>query len=346
MTVWIWPVLLTLAAFFSLWIAKRLLFRLLRRWGGNESPELAHQMMHVLSGPANVVVAVISLSVGSQFAPLPPRLEHLLPQIVKILLVVIGIYLADRIALLLYRRRQSKGSFLRISSSIVQAILHSLIYGVGGLIVLDSLGISITPLLASLGIGSLAVALALQDTLANVFSGIYLSIEQPMEVGHFVRLESGEEGYVEKIGWRSTRIRMLPNNTVIVPNTKLAGSHFTNYYLPSKDLAVLVNLGIHYDSDLKHVERITVEVAKETMRDVNGGVPEFEPFIRYHTFADSSINFTVILRAQEFVDQYLVKHEFIKRLHERYRKERIIIPFPIRTLEFPPSFPRSVKLKG
>ena len=68
------------------------------------------------------------------------------------------------------------------------------------------------------------------------------------------------------------------------------------------------------------------------MQEVTGAVPEFEPFIRYHTFGDSSINFTVILRAREFVDQYLVKHEFIKRLHARFDQEGIVIPFPIRTI--------------
>ena len=64
----------------------------------------------------------------------------------------------------------------------------------------------------------------------------------------------------------------------------------------------------------------------------DGGVPAFEPFIRYHTFADSSINFTVILRGKEFVDQYLIKHEFVKRLHRRFNDEGIVIPFPIRTI--------------
>jgi small-conductance mechanosensitive channel len=80
------------------------------------------------------------------------------------------------------------------------------------------------------------------------------------------------------------------------------------------------------------VESIVAEVGRGVMRDVPGGVPEFEPFIRYHTFADSSVNFTVILRAREFVDQYLVKHEFIKRLHARFDQAGIVIPFPIRTI--------------
>ena len=127
---------------------------------------------------------------------------------------------------------------------------------------------------------------------------------------------------------------MLPNNVVLIPNNKLAQSIITNYYQPQPELAVLVQVGVHYDSDLEHVEKVTIEVAKEVMREVPGGVPEFEPFIRYHTFGDFSINFTVILRAKEFVDNYLIKHEFIKRLHKRYQKEGIVIPYPIRALNF------------
>jgi small-conductance mechanosensitive channel len=105
-----------------------------------------------------------------------------------------------------------------------------------------------------------------------------------------------------------------------------------NFYQPTKDLAVLVEVGVSYDSDLAKVERVTIEVAREIMRTVSGGISDFQPFIRYHTFSDFSINFTVIMRGREFVDQYLIKHEFVKRLHERYEMERIEIPFPVRTV--------------
>jgi small-conductance mechanosensitive channel len=121
---------------------------------------------------------------------------------------------------------------------------------------------------------------------------------------------------------------------VLVPNAKLAQAIVTNYYFPDKEMAVLVNLGVHYHSDLKKVETVTCEVAKEVMKELPGGVPEFDPFIRYHTFGDFSINFTVILRAKEFVDQYLIKHEFIKRLHERFAEEGIVIPYPIRAINY------------
>ena len=204
----------------------------------------------------------------------------------------------------------------------------------GLLILMDSFGVSITPLLASLGIGSLAVALALQPTLENFFSGIQIIVDKPIKIGQFIKLDSGEEGYVAKVGWRSTWIRMLPNNVVVIPNKILVSSKILNYYYPETEMAVLVQVGVHYEADLKRVEKVTIEVAREVMKTVQGGVPGFEPFIRYHTFNDFSIDFTVILRAKEFVDNYLIKHEFIKRLHERYNKEGIIIPYPIRAINY------------
>jgi small-conductance mechanosensitive channel len=151
-------------------------------------------------------------------------------------------------------------------------------------------------------------------------------------VGDYVKLDSGQEGYVVDFSWRSTRLRMLANNLVVVPNAKLAQAIVVNHDLPSRDLAVLVDVGVDYGSDLAQVERVVMDVGHEVMTDVAGGVPEFEPFIRYHTFGDSSIDFTVILRAREFVDQYLIKHEFVKRLHARFNQEGIVIPFPIRAI--------------
>jgi len=199
-------------------------------------------------------------------------------------------------------------------------------------LILNTLNINITPFITSLGIAGLAVGLALQDTLSNFFAGLYILISKKIKPGDYISLDSGIEGYVEDITWRNTTIRQLPNNIVIVPNSKLASSIITNYYLPEKELAVLVQVGVSYNSDLEKVERVTIEVAKEVMKEVPGGVPNFEPFIRYHTFGDFSINFTVILRAQSYVDRYLVTHEFIKRLHKRYKEEGIEIPFPIRTV--------------
>jgi len=250
-----------------------------------------------------------------------------------LILFVFGIILfVDGLVVNWIREYRKRIEFIKTSSGIIKTVFRIVVFSIALLIVLDSLGVSISPLLASLGIGSLAVALALQGTLSNFFAGLYILIDKPIKVGDYVQLESGDKGYVTKIGWRSTQIRMLPNNIVVIPNAKLAETQIINYHLPVREMSVLIDVGVSYASDLEHVEQVTLDVGKKTLVDIKGGVEEFEPFIRYHTFDDFSINFTVILRVQEFVDKYLVKHEFIKRLHKRYKEEGIEIPFPIRTV--------------
>lgn len=255
--------------------------------------------------------------------------------LIKAVVILAGMIVASRLAGGLIARYAGRVPLLRRTGGAPRAVAQGFIVGLGALVLLDTFGISITPILASLGIGSLAVALALQDTLANLFAGLHILADHPIRVGDFIRLESGQEGYVTQIGWRSTRIRMLPNNVVVVPNSKVVNSTLTNYYLPDPELAVLVEVGVHQASDLARVEQVTSAVGREIMQRVPGGIVAFEPFIRYHTFGESSIQFTVVLRAREFVDQYLITHEFIKALQARYRQEGIVIPFPVRTLDLP-----------
>ncbi|HSK08611.1 MAG TPA: mechanosensitive ion channel family protein [Vicinamibacterales bacterium] len=218
----------------------------------------------------------------------------------------------------------------------VSSLTRNVAWGVtavlGLLVILNGLGLSIAPMLAALGVGGIAVALALQEPLANFFAGIFIVLAGQIRVGDYVKLDSGHEGYVVDFSWRSTRLRMLANNVVIVPNAKLAQATIVNHHLPSQDLAVLVEVGVDYASDLGHVERVVIDVARQVMAEVPGGVPEFQPFVRFHTFNDSSIDFSVIMRGKEYTDQFLVKHEFVRRLHERFDREGIVIPFPIRTI--------------
>jgi small-conductance mechanosensitive channel len=221
-------------------------------------------------------------------------------------------------------------------TSLTQTIAWIVIVGIGLLVILNGLGVSITPMLTALGVGGLAVALALQEPLGNLFAGLTTTAAGQIRIGDYVKLDNGVEGYVADFGWRSTRIRMLAGNLVLVPNSKLSQAVVTNFHLPANDLAVLVDVSVDYDSDLAKVERVTTEVAESVMREVQGGVPEFSPFVRFHTFADSSINLSVIMRAKEFVDQFVIKHEFVKRLHTRYAAEGIVIPFPQRVMSSRP----------
>jgi small-conductance mechanosensitive channel len=316
------------------WAIQRLVIRRLRRrasittWGGDD----------IVVGAIRDVV-MVWLTIGGAFGaisvlPLSRGLDRglgtfLVASIIVSATIVLGRVVSDVIKLYSLRSRQTMRS-----SSIFVNLARIVIAAIGALVLLQTLGVSITPLLTALGVGGLAVALAMQDTLSNFFAGLQIIATKKVKPGDFVRLETGEEGHIADIDWRHTSMRQLRNNMVLVPNARLVNSIVTNYYYPQTEMSVLVDVGVSYASDLSHVERVTIEVAREVLHDIEGGVSDFEPFIRYHTFNDSSIDLTVILRVREFTDQYLLKHAFVKRLHERYAAEGIVIPFPIRTLEW------------
>ena len=307
--------------------------RIVRGVGKRASMNIDSRVLRLLDRYLFPLLIVVGLWWLVDIAPLPPKIARAAHGLLSLAGLGIAIFVVTKATLLILRNMAARYQPLGNIQGPVELATKIVLIAVGGMLILDNLGVSLTPLLTTLGIGSLAVAIALQDTLGNVFAGLHIKADRPIEIGQFIRLDSGDEGYVERIGWRSTRIRMLPNKTAVVPNSKLVQSTIINYDLPDSEVAVLVQVGVHYDSDLKKVERVTKEVAKEIMDTVMGAVPGFEPFIRYHTFNQSSIDFTVILRAQRFVDNYLIKHEFIKALQKRYREEGIVIPFPIRTLQ-------------
>ncbi|MDG9719000.1 mechanosensitive ion channel family protein [Streptomyces sp. DH24] len=262
--------------------------------------------------------------------PLTQTVQHNVNQVLTVLLIFLATVSAARVVAGLVRSVTQSRSGVAASATIFVNITRVLVMAIGFLVVLQTLGVSIAPLLTALGVGGLAVALALQDTLANLFAGIHILASKTVQPGDYIRLSSGEEGYVEDINWRQTTVRNLSNNLVVVPNGELAKTNMTNFMRPEQQLTIMVQAGVGYDSDLEHVERVTVEVVSEVMQEVSGAVPDHEPAVRFHTFGDSRIGFTVILGVGEFSDQYRIKHEFIKRLHRRYREEGIRIPAPTR----------------
>lgn len=228
--------------------------------------------------------------------------------------------------LLTVRKRFEK--IPQLFSKIVSIILFLIAIS----IILAYFKIEITPLIATLGIGALAIGLALQSTLANFFAGLHIVSDRPINIGDFIELEGDIAGYVEDIGWRSTRIETIKNTVVVVPNAKLAESIIINDSMPQREMAVFVDCGVAYESNLEKVEKVTVDVAKKIQQTAPGAVKDFEPFIRYRQFGDSNIDFRVILRVEQPVDKYVVTHEFIKALKKRYDKEKIEISWPIRKI--------------
>ena len=310
-----------------------------RRLRRRTRTNLLAQIVDDLDGPLSLWVLTEALYLGLLQLSLSDDLKESLRQWVVVITIALVVVTSIRIqghALSWYLRRVGRRtSQTKVFNSllpVVKRIATLVILAMGILIIMDQLGLSIAPLVAGLGIGGLAVALALQGTLTNFFAGLNILTDGSIRIGDFVELEGGLSGYVDQIGWRTTRIRMLANNMVIIPNTRLADSIATNYNYPDDQMSVYLELGVSYASDLDHVERVTVEVAKEVMDATEGAVDGYEPSIWYTEFGDSNINFWVVLRAHGYMESWLLKHNFIKALFRRYNEEGIEISFPARNV--------------
>jgi len=219
------------------------------------------------------------------------------------------------------------------ATTLTQNLAQAAVAILGVLVTLRVIGIDITPLLTTLGVGGLAVALALQDTLSNLFGGIYVSMAGQVRLGDYIKLNSGEEGYVTDIGWRSTIIRTLSGNMIIVPNAKLSQAIVTNYYLPQKAMSISLQVGVSYNSDIELVERVLLEIGKQASTEVPGMLAAPAPSVTLDPgFGDWALNFQLGFQIAEFSNQASVRNELRKRIVRRFREEGIEIPFPTRTV--------------
>ena len=335
------PSWLVIVGFYLAWVAmllfvKKVGFLIFRRFASRTKTNLDD----IFFESANLPIYLLILGSGGfavvKFLPEPAAeafFKGFLP-LFKAVAILAAILFINKFFIGLMKEYASRVEILRDTAGIVHGIIRAVVFGLGALILLDSFGVSITPIIASLGISSLAIALALQPTLENLFAGIQLVMDKPIQVGHFIKLESGEEGYVERIGWRTTWIRLPPNNVIILQNKNLGNSKILNYYYPDQETAVPIDLGVHYESDLEKVEKVTLEVARQVLREIPVGVADFEPGLLYHTLGDFSIHFTVVLRVREVTKSGLLRHEFLKRIHKRYAKEGIVIPYPVQAVNY------------
>lgn len=221
-----------------------------------------------------------------------------------------------------------------------------LIYGLGALLILDLLNINISPLIAGLGIGGIAVALALQPTLANLFAGTYTMTEGVISPGDYIELEGGVAGYVVEVGWRSTRIRTWMNNLVVIPNARFAETIITNYQQPALAVNVWITCGVSYDSDLYRVEEVCREVMDEVLETEPSAVKEYGSWFGYDNFGDSNVNFWLFIQARDRWGSFVVHTTLMKLLHQRFKEEQIAINYPMRTLQFPEDWdPKAMALR-
>lgn len=330
---WLMPLGILVVSFLVGWVIEKGIFSRLKRFAA-QTPWILDDL---IVDSLDRLPMLWTLLLGSNFALLHTQLNAAAmahgQKALLILFLVSLVFLLARMTgnLVIYFSKRMET--VQHATSILVNLAKLVIFVLGALVVLQTMGVSILPVLTALGVGGLAVSLALQDTLSNLFAGIQILLTKQFRPGDFIRLSSGEEGTVIDINWRNTSIRQQSNNVIIVPNAKLASTIITNFHTSDPVLSVPVELSISYENNLEHVESLIKGVADEVMISVVGGVPEFDAVVRFHTFSDSGIHLTVILRAQDFLCQFAIKHAFLKRIKERFEAEGIVFSSAPKTVQ-------------
>ncbi|MGA2090435.1 MAG: mechanosensitive ion channel family protein [Endomicrobiales bacterium] len=315
-------------------VLRTILFYFLRQWAKSNDDIIDDTILESSSSYILFLCVLVGVYISSYVLPLNTSIQLIVLKIVTGFAIGgVTLLIASLVHSIIETYMQKKALY-HPQTSLTQNIIRAIIIIIGGLVILSHFGISITPLLTALGVGSLAVALALQDTLSNLFAGFHIIASKQIRTGDYVKMDSGQEGVIIDIGWRNTCIKQPINNIVIIPNTKITNSIITNYTLQDKESGFSIPLRVAYDSDLGKVEQTTIEVAQEVLASVAGGVKQFKPDIQFTAFGDSSINFNVNLRARELSDQGAITHEFIKKIIPRFKKESIDIPYPQKVVHF------------
>jgi small-conductance mechanosensitive channel len=308
--------------------------RILHHWTKkfrNTRGEVVFALLESLPVPLLVLLALYA---GLELLTLPLKYERIGTKLIFALLILILFYFPAKVMILFLRRLGQRKPGLEQVAQPAAFLIRALFAVLAVIIVLENLGVSLTAVWTTLGVGSVAVALALQDTLSNFFAGLYLLVDRPISPGDYVKLDSGQEGFVVRVGGRSTTLRMLANNLIVVPNSTLAKAVITNYSLPEPRMAYVMPVSASYGTDPRRVEKVLLDVTQEAIRDgVEGLLAEPAPFVRFIPgFGDSSLDFSLIVQVRQFTDQYLVQSELRKRIVARFEEQGIQVPFPTRTL--------------
>ena len=304
-------------------LARRLLLGRLDRMAAGRPNSFAAVLREDLGTPTLLWCLTISVDALLRTMELSDNAEKLGHSLVVSFLILSLTMVASSVlmrAMQLYGERHSLPfAVAGLSRTLTQAVVFS----VGLLVLLRFLGISITPVLTALGVGGLAVALALQETLANLFAGIHILVERPIAVGDFIRLSAGEEGMVSDIGWRTTRLVTGSNNTVVIPNKTITSGNLLNYSMPSAEVGVWVPVMLGLDADMQKAGEIAVATALGTEGVLTEPAPSLvaDPGMQA-THLQYRLVFRVALHTQEGI----VRTQVVNRMLEGFRKGGVPMP--------------------
>ncbi|MCA9519278.1 MAG: mechanosensitive ion channel family protein [Myxococcales bacterium] len=331
---WIWPSV-TLIAWLVLgfYLVRRLLRFLLARAEKTVNP-YDDELVPTLRRPLQVGVLIAGLALWRTLAPLPPGTSTALGLVTKGAITLVIVLVIDGIIQTWMAIRARSSNVLATTGHVLRIAARVVVYIVGALMMLSNMGIDVTPIVASLGVGSLAIGLALQKTLEDFFSGLLLAADQPVRIGDWVEFD-GLTGSVISIGWRSSRILTLHRTYVIVPNSVLAQSKLINRSFPDENFQFQAEVGVGYETDLDRVIEILRDVVTAVHREDKRATPDFKPIPVCKGFGDSSIDFAVWCSSKSWGEHFGLKDVVVRAIRRRFAQDGINIPFPIRTLDVP-----------
>ncbi len=334
-------VILAVAVLIAVLFSK-VIFRFLMRLSRVTSGDLDDRVVSAARGPITAYIILLGLYLALTVPiALPPSVQDVVNKVAGFIAVINGAILSNAVGSAALRWLQShlESTDAAGSSSwalpLVRRGMVIVVFAMAGMVSLDIVGINISPLIAGLGIGGLAVALALQPTLSNLFAGTYVITEGVVARGDYIEMEGGVSGYVVDVNWRSTRLRTWTNNLVIIPNSRFAETIITNYSKPDAHVNVYLTCGVAYESDLQLVEAVSQDVMNRVLSEHPGAVRSYGSYFGYDTFGESNIDFWLFVQAQDRLASFEVRSELVKQLHARLNAEGITINYPVRTLHFP-----------
>ena len=311
-------------------ISISVVFKIVKSLTKKTKTNLDDIIMQKSATPLTIIIFLFAIKIPLAELPLTENVEAILAKIIFSVAVAVVAYMVfilfDIIILNAWEQfsKRTKTKVDESLTSLIHTILKITLIVIAFLYILDLWGVQIGPLLAGLGIAGLAVALALQPTLTNIFSGVSMILDKTLKVGDLVYLDSETKGKVMKVGLRSTKIKTFDNELVIIPNSTLADSKIQNVALPEPKSRAVVPFGVAYGSNIDQVKQIVLKEIKS--------IPHVEkdptPSVKFLEMADSALNFKIYFYVDSFENRFGTIDEANTRIYNALNKAGIEIPFP------------------
>ncbi|MEJ5172347.1 MAG: mechanosensitive ion channel family protein [Hydrogenothermaceae bacterium] len=316
------------SSFIALYIFRLILFKVLKVLTEKTESKIDDVILNQVKLPSILWIFILSLHLTLEFSELLEKYKSFIVKLIYgILIISITIFIANLSKALLKKFIEER-NLPTAGSSLTFIIVQVIIYITGILLLLSHLGVSITPIITTLGIGGLAIGLALKDTLSNIFSGIYILMEKRIDIGDFIELDDTRKGYITDINWRTTVLKTLSNDLVIVPNEKLAQSVIVNRAKPVEIYRTAIQIPVSYETDVEKFERVVIEEVNRFMEEDESIVKDQPVVLRFIPgFGSSSLNFTLFVFAKDYNSSFYVESELRKRIFKRLKDEGIEIPY-------------------